>query len=147
MIEQAEWAEPTPVPEGPGSTRAMFDRHYAGALAEEAAERHAAVPSVGTGAGVLGVDPAVYRSAIEKLTRAVQELEAGQRRWRQYKSAQAIGIDPVSLQLRKNMDEMHRRAEQYVRVWTEQVRTTRDALKAQLASYEAAEQHNAERMA
>lgn len=62
-------------------------------------------------------------------------------------SAEAIGIDPVSVQLRKNMDEMERRAVEYVRVWTEQVRDTRDALKAQLASYEAVEQRNAERLA
>lgn len=131
-----------------GSTRAMFDAHYAGVLADEAMERRVAAAGAGSGVGAgIGVDPAAYRSAIEKLTRAVQELEAGQARWLRHRSAEAIGIDPVSVQLRKNMDEMERRAVDYVRVWTEQVRDTRDALKAQLASYEAVEQRNAERLA
>lgn len=137
----------TPVP-GAGSDRALFDRHFASVLAEDSAQRQATAAGVASGSGGgFRVDPEAQRAAIGKLTQAVQELEALQFRWDSGVSAAAIGFDPVSVQLRKNMDEMARRAYLYVRTWTEQVRDTRDALKAQLAGYEAVEQRNVERMA
>ncbi|MGQ0575317.1 MAG: hypothetical protein ACT4RN_14075 [Pseudonocardia sp.] len=131
---------PTPVP-GAGSDRALFDEHYAGVLATAATQRWDAP---GGGGGFV-VDPDAYRAAIDELTAAVRELEAGQRRWRGRRT-DAIGIDPVSVQLRINIDEMRRRSVAYVHAWTEQIRETRDALVAQLAAYEATEHANAERL-
>ncbi|MGQ0573325.1 MAG: hypothetical protein ACT4RN_03860 [Pseudonocardia sp.] len=132
---------PTPVP-GAGSDRALFDAHYAGVLATGArAPRGAA-----SGGGGFTIDPDGYRVAIDRLTQAIQELEAGQQRWRRDQSHRPIGIDPVSIQLRINMDEMRRRAMEWVRVYTGQVRDARDALAAQLASYEAIERANVERL-
>lgn len=136
-----EVPRPRPAPEA-GSTQAMFDDHYAGVLAGAAAGRPGGV----AGGGGFRVDPESYRVAIAKLTEAVEEMEAGQQRWTQYQTTGDIGIDPVSIQLRENMDKMAWRAMEYARIWTGQLRDTRDALQAQLDSYEAVERRIAERM-
>ncbi|MGQ0573209.1 MAG: hypothetical protein ACT4RN_03275 [Pseudonocardia sp.] len=134
---------PTPVP-GAGSDRALFDAHYAGVLATEARAPRGAAR--GGGGGGFTIDPDGYRVAIDELNQAIDELEAGQQRWGRTASDRPIGIDPVSIQLRINMDEMRRRAMEWVRIYTGQVRDARDALAAQLASYEATERANVKRL-
>ncbi|MGQ0574589.1 MAG: hypothetical protein ACT4RN_10350 [Pseudonocardia sp.] len=122
-------------------TQAMFDEHYAGVLAGAAIRGGGG----GGGSGGFTVDPDGYRIAIDKLTLAVREMEDGLHRWGNHRTDQ-IGTDPVSVQLRINMEDMHRRAMEYARAWTQQIRETRDGLQAQLDAYETAERRNVARL-
>ncbi|MGQ0576809.1 MAG: PE domain-containing protein [Pseudonocardia sp.] len=132
---------------GAGSTQAMFDEHYAGVLSSEALRRRVGVAVGGGPSGVVVHDPDALRQALAKLRAAVTTMDDGLRRWRAQRAEEAVGIDPVSVQLRVNMSEMRRRALHYAEVWTEQLRATHAALQAQLDSYEAVERANRDRLA
>ncbi len=95
----------------------------------------------GVGGGGFVVDPERAQVCIAELTRIVNEVraEAGSLNVLAFR---APGADEVSLNLARNGGLMARRAEQFVRVWADQIEVTRDGLQRQLDAYRAAEDAN-----
>lgn len=92
-----------------------------------------------TAAGGFGVDTAAVATPVAKLEEAIGRLNEAIVRMERHRDIRPPADDHVSRRMATNQELMINNAVSYVRVLRDRVRASRDALRAQLDSYVAAD--------